>query len=296
MPRPDCGINIPGSSASNGDIVAGVVGVAGSVISIGAGIAKIVTGTAAAAAPIPIIGAIVAAAVVVAVVIYFAVERCRHPEGERGCMAGVIERITPAFSDAGSSLFAFASPHDRVDLVVKQQYWDFIDVRSEYVFCSDADQSPMVPCFYYTPAVCNAGIGASVGAGVGAVAGVIVAAVAIAAIGCATIILCILALIVAVLIAAVAAIICAVAGGEIGRAATPQPGPSAGDEGSGGAALTVGEYISAQGTLLKSGDLDNALVFYFVTHTTVHGNSTGSPSFSHTDPDANLVPDACPVR
>lgn len=294
MARPDCGINLPGASTSNGEIVSTVVGVTGSVLSVGGAVAGIIKGGLAAFATYPIIAAIVAAAVVVAVVIYFAVERCRHPEGAHGCMAGVIEALTPAFSDTGSTVFTFASPHDRADVVVKSAYWDFIDLRSEYVFCSTADNSPMIPCFYYTPAVCNAGIGASIGAGVGAVAGLLIAAAAIAAIGCATWILCILALIVAVIIAVVAVIICAVAGGQIGRAATPEPGPTS--SGASPQPLSVGDYVTVKGTLLKSGDLDNALVFYFVTDTTLHGHSLNSPSFSHTDPDANLVPDACPVR
>jgi hypothetical protein len=298
VPRPNCGKHLPGSTTASGDLVFKVVGVAGTVISAGAGVATAIKGGLVAFANYPIIAAAVAAAVVVAIVITFAVERCnQNPDGVAGCIAGVIEQITPAFTGSTwDSAFPFASPHDRVDVVVKSAYWDLIDQISEFVFCSTNDNSPMMPCFYYTPAVCNAGIGASVGAGVGAVAGLFVAAAVIAAIGCASWFLCILALIVAVIIAVVAAIIGACAGGQIGKAATPQPGPSStGNTLIPATPLSVGDYVTEQGNMVKSGDLNNALVFYFVTTTTLHGHSLNSPSFSHTDPDAMLQPDACPV-
>lgn len=294
MPRPSCGVNIPSGSPSTTTIVVGTVGTVFSAASAIATVYKVVT---AGSTIYPLAAAAVAAAAVVATVIYFAVERCDHPSGEKGCMAGVIESLAPAFTaSATDAVFAFSSQHDRVDVVVKKDFWDLIDAQSDYVFCSQNDQSPIVPCFYYNPAVCNAGIGASVGATVGAVAGLLIAAAAVAAIGCATWILCILALIVAIIIAVAAAILGAVAGGQIGKAATPQPGPmSSGNELILPQPLNAGDYVTEQGTLAKSGDLNNALVFYFVEHTTLHGHSLGSPSFSHTDPDQNLTPDACPV-
>lgn len=295
MPRPNCGTHIASGTPSATSIVLGTVGTVFSAASAIATIYKVVT---AGSILYPIAAAIAAAVAVIATVIYFTVERCeQNPSGVQGCMAGVIENITPAFTgSANDYVFAFTSPHDRIDLVVKQDYWDLIDAQSEFVFCSAADQSPMVPCFYYNPAVCNAGIGATVGATVGAVAGLVIAAVAVAAIGCATWILCILALIVAVIIAVAAAILGAVAGGQIGKAATPQPGPaSSGGQLFPAQPLTVGDYVTEQGNLVKSGDLNNALVFYFVTQTTLHGHSLNQPSYSHTDPDANLQPDACPA-
>jgi hypothetical protein len=293
MPRPKCGVNIPSGTPSATTIIVGTVG---TVFSVGSAIATIYKVVTAGSTLYPIAAAAVAAAAVVATVIFFAVERCdQNPSGAQGCMAGVIESLTPAFTGSASDyVFAFSSPHDRVDVVVKQDYWDLIDAESEYVFCSTADQSPMVPCFYYNPAVCNAGIGAAVGATVGAVAGLLIAAAAVAAIGCATWILCILALIVAIIIAVAAAILGAVSGGQIGRAATKQPGPmSSGNQLIPPQPLLAGDYVSEQGNLVKSGDLNNALVFYFVQHTTLHGHSLGSPSYSHADPDQNLVPDAC---
>jgi len=292
MPRPNCGTHIPSGTSSTVTIVVGTVG---TVFSLAGAAASVMEGVAAGSTTFPLLAAAVAGIAVFVTVIYFAVERCnQNPKGERGCMAGVIETITPAFT--GTTLdngLPFASQHDRVDVVVKKDYWDLIDAQSDFVFCSQADQSPMVPCFYYNPAVCNAGIGGSIGAGVGVVGGLLIAAAVVAAIGCATWILCLVALIVAVLIVVAAAIIGAMTGGQIGRAATSQPGPMS--TGSEPQALQVGDYVTEQGNLVNYGDLDNALVFYFVQTTTLHGHSFNSPSFSHTDPDQNLMPDACPV-
>ena len=292
MPRPSCGINIPSGTSSTVTIVVGTVG---TIFSIAGSAGAVWEGVAAGSTTFPLLVAAVAGIAVFATVVYFAVDRCNQsPKGEKGCVAGVIETITPAFT--GSTVdngFPFASQHDRVDVVVKKDYWDLIDAQSDFVFCSQADQSPMVPCFYYNPAVCNAGIGGSIGAGVGVVGGLLIAAVVVAAIGCATWILCLVALIVAVLIVVAAAIIGAVTGGQIGRAATSQPGPTS--SGSEPQALQIGDYVTEQGSLVKYGDLDNALAFYFVQTTTLHGRSFNLPSYSHTDPDQNLVPDACPV-
>ncbi len=298
MARPACGISIPGGNASGTKVVTGVGSAVFTAAGVAASIWGIVKAGSAAAIWAPYAAAVVAGIIIVAIVIYFTVERCNRPEGTKSCMAGVIQQLTPAFTgSAWDSVFAFASPHDRVDLVVKRVYWDFIEPRSDFVFCSDNDNSPMVPCFYYTPAVCNAGVGASVGAAVGAVAGILLAAAAIAAIGCATWILCIFAILIALILVVAAAILGAVSGGQIGKAASDHPGPSSsGNDLLPSQPLEVGDYITAAGNMVKSGDLDNALVFYFVEETSLHGQSVNSPPFSHADPDANLNPDACPVE
>jgi len=301
MARPNCGVNHPMNTAPVTVIVVGTVGtvfsVAGSIAAVKAGVAAAVAGTAASYG---VAVAAVAAIAVVATVIYFAVVRCdRHPSGGvDSCIAGVIEGITPAFTGSTTdAVFPFTSQHDRVDVVVKQDYWDIIQQNSDYVYCSQADQSPIIPCFYYNPAVCNAGIGASVGSAVGAAAGLLIAAAAVAAISCATWILCIIGLLVAVIIAVAAAIIGAEAGGEIGKAATEQQPPmSSGNELIPAQPLAVGDYVSDKGSLLKIGDLNNALSMYFVENTTLHGHSLNSPSYSHSDPDQNLIPDACQVN
>lgn len=298
MARPSCGINIPGGNTSGDKVVTGTVSAVFTAAGVASSIWAIVKAGSAAAIWAPYAAAVVAGIIVVAIVIYFTVERCNKPDGTHSCMAGVIQQLTPAFTgSAWDEVFSFASPHDRVDVVVKQIYWDFIEPRSDFVFCSTNDSSPMVPCFYYTPAVCNAGVGASVGAAVGAVAGILLAAVLIAAIGCATWILCIFAILIALILVVAAAILGAVAGGQIGQAASEHPGPSStGNDLIPSQPLEVGDYVSVDGSMLKSGDLDNALVFYFVENTTLHGQSLNSAPFSHTDPDANLNPDACPVE
>jgi hypothetical protein len=48
------------------------------------------------------------------------------------------------------------------------------------------------------------------------------------------------------------------------------------------------------GAVFRGGDMDGARVYWFVENTILHGRSSGSPPYSHTDPDANLNPDGCP--
>lgn len=286
MARPSCGINIPSGTPSS---TATVTGVVTGLLAIAGAWAKISGAVSSASGPFW--AAVAVAVVIAAIVAYFAYQRCKTDwDGEQSCMSGVIERITLAFS--GTDVFLpFASQHDRVDIVVKSAYWDIIEEKSAYVFCSDRDGSPMIPAFYYNRKVCDAGIGGVIGAVVGGVLGVIAAAAAIAAIGCATVILCVLALIVAVLIVAAVAIACAVMGSGIGAVAGSSSGPSLTDDPS--SLLGVGEYVSITGNLMQNGDLDNALVFYFATKTAGHGYSLGHPSYSYTDPDQNLTADAC---
>jgi hypothetical protein len=57
--------------------------------------------------------------------------------------------------------------------------------------------------------------------------------------------------------------------------------------------LTVGDYVTTNGGLIVSEDLDGAIAYWFVTHTSLHGHSKTAPSYSHTDPDTALNPDAC---
>ena len=296
MPRPNCGQHHPGETTSTTSIVVGTVG---TVLSVAGSIAAVAKGVAAGSAGYPLLVAVAVAVAIIVTVIVFTVERCdQNPAGGvPSCTAGVIENIIPAFTGSTTdSVFPFTSQHDRVDVVVKQDYWDIIDANSDYVFCSTKDNSPIMPCFYYNPAVCNAGIGATVGATVGAVAGLLIAAAAVAAIGCATWILCLLALIVAIILVAAAAILGAISGGDIGKAATNQPSPSStGTPLIPSQPLGVGDYVSTKGNLLKNGDLNNALSFIYVQTTTLHGHSLLSPSYSHTDPDANLQPDACQI-
>jgi hypothetical protein len=285
MARPSCGVNIPEGTPSS---VATVTGTVTALLGIAGAAAKIAGITTASGA---FWGGVAVGVAITIIVAYFAYQRCKTDwNGEAGCMSGVIESITLAFS--GNDVFIpFASQHDRVDVVVKSAYWDLIAAQSSYVFCSSRDNSPMIPAFYYNRTVCDAGIGGVIGAASGVVIGAFIAAAAIAAIGCATVILCIVALIVAALIVAAVTIACAIMGSQIAVAATSTSGPGLTDDPS--SLLGVGEYVSIKGNLMKNDDLDGALVFYFATNTAGHGFSMNEPSFSFTDPDQNLNPDAC---
>ncbi len=242
--------------------------------------------------------AAVAAALVTELVVFgFYYKRClEKPEGLAACSAGVVNGIEESFNSASDELFPFTAMHDRVDVVIKSMYWFLAQNGAFFIKCAgDALGSPMILSFYESDEVCGAGLGATIGGGVGVIGGILLGVLAGAAIGCATIILCLLALLIAAIIAAVVVIVGAFIGGQIGKAAAGDSTPSASDTGN---AVQVGNYITTKGNLITSGDVDGARVYWFVTNTTLHGRSTGTPEFSFTDPDTNLTPpgagDACP--
>src|SRR5258705_6627885 len=75
MPRPSCGINIPGGTSSTVTIVVGTVG---TVFSIAGAAASVMEGVAAGSTTFPLLAAAVAGVAVFVTVIYFAVERCNQ--------------------------------------------------------------------------------------------------------------------------------------------------------------------------------------------------------------------------
>jgi hypothetical protein len=213
----------------------------------------------------------------------------------------VIQRIVPAFSSATDQIFPFTAMHDRIDVVVKCVYWFLVENNAAMVICNtDPDMSPILRGYYKSNKVCGAGVGAIVGAAIGAAVGIflgVLAGGAIASIACGPFAwLCaIIVVILAVLVALVVAVACvlagAFAGGQIGRAAA-SGGPPAADDGS---ILMISDYVTTSGGLLTSGDDDGARVYWFVSKTTLHGASLLPSPFSHTDPDTNLLMDACPI-
>lgn len=221
--------------------------------------------------------------------------RClAHLDTLAACSAGVVEQVVPAFNRVSDRIFPFTAQHDRIDVVVKCLYWPLVQLDADFVQCNgDPGKSPILRGYYHNAKVCGAGFGATIGAGIGAVGGILLGALAGAAIGGATIILCLLAQLTALIVAAATAIIAAVAGGQIGRAAAGgPPSPMADDDNT----IHSGDYVTTRGGLLTSGADDGARVYWFVEHTTLHGRSTSSSPFDHTDPDANLAIDACPLR
>jgi hypothetical protein len=117
------------------------------------------------------------------------------------------------------------------------------------------------------------------------------------------------ALLIAVLVTAAVAVIWVLVGAGIGEATASDSSPSGDPTGSStSAAITVGAYVSVMGNLVTGeADVRGANAIYFsgwipdaqagmVTDetqtngngTTIFGQSTGTPDFCFTDPDANI--------
>ncbi|HVG28576.1 MAG TPA: hypothetical protein VM864_02545 [Pyrinomonadaceae bacterium] len=302
-PKPICGTQGAGSTDSVWDSILLLWGLVGTV----AGVIGAIT-NAAATTTIPILGitgagvgliglsAAAAALAVVFTVLAFAIDRCSHPDGLNTCSSGVVNEIVESFDEAADEVFPFIAMHDRVDVVVKRDYWHLVQNAAQFVKCAgDSIGSPIIQCLYETPAVCAAAVGATVGAIVGGIGGIVVGIIVGAAIGCAGsgpfyFFCLLLACIIAAIIAAVIALVGAFIGGQIGKAAADDPSPTNTE----GSNIRLGDYITTKGNLIVSASFDGARVYWFVTETTLHGQSTGSPQFSHTDPDTNLTMDACP--
>lgn len=292
-----------------------VFGVIGTLVGIPAAIASLlgmtsvlvtlfgiaITGAAAASAAAAGLAALV-------VIIVFHVDRCYPKKGQRTCWAGVIEETEDSFGSASDEIFPFSAMHPRVDVVVKCGYWHLVSTNAEFVQCNDDSRaSPILRTYYHSKKVCAAGVGAVYGAAVGAAAGIIagalVAAAIIAAVGCATIILCLLALLLAAIIAIAGVLIGAFVGGQIGKALADDDAPQGTGAGGEKTDLGVGHYVSIRGNLIVSGNDEGAVVGWWAEGTTLHGGPStngegtgGGPPYPHTDPDTNLVPDACPAR
>ena len=296
--KPECGSQGPHVPTSLAAWLV-IIGAASTLANIakavyGAASGQAATWTVIVSAPAGVwLGAIVGAAAAFVLVFSFWYTRClSSPEALDGCSAGVINGAVPSFSSTSEQVLAFNAQHDRVDVVVKSTYWDLLETNASWIFCAgDRDESPLIHSYYKDPDVCAAGLGATIGAGVGVVGGILLGCLAGAAIGCATVILCILAILVALIVAAATVIVAAVIGGQIGRAVVRGTAPSA----STGEALRTGDYVTTKGSIVALDDDNGARVYWFVTDTTLHGRSAGSPEFSFHDPDANLNPDACPV-
>jgi hypothetical protein len=279
----------------------GIVGTIGSVVGILSDAAKagVLTILGVSAPGLAWLAAAAAALATVITIFAFYWNRCLDkPDGLQACSAGVVNEIVPSFDSAADELFPFTAMHDRVDVVVKSQYWPLVQQLALFVKCAgDPDRSPIIQGLYESDDVCAAGLGATIGGVAGAVGGILLGALVAGAIGCAGsgifYVLClIVVMLIAAIIAAVVALVGAFIGGQIGKAAAGDTEPTA-DSGN---VIQVGDYVTTKGNLITSGDFDGARIYWFVEATTVHGRSTGSPQFSFRDPDTNLALDACPPR
>lgn len=70
--------------------------------------------------------------------------RLTSPKGlKNGCYAGVVTEIEPSFSDGWSSLAPYAAQHDRIDVVVKPDYWNLVERGFTIYYASDTLDSPL---------------------------------------------------------------------------------------------------------------------------------------------------------
>lgn len=272
----------------------GVIVIEGGAISIsGVAIGSVaVVGTVGS-----VLSATVAAIAVIVLVGVFVYRRCVGQDGLRECVAGVVNEIVGSFSTWSEEVFPFTAMHDRVDVVVKHLYWDIVENGQAFVHCTDEitpRRSEIMRAYYYSQEVCTAGTGAQIGVIGGAVAGIIAGAAIGAAIGCATVILCLLALIVAALVAAVAALVGALIGGQIAKAAAEDTNPTSDS----GDVLTVGDYISVTGGMLRKDYDQGANVLWWEESTSFHGRASDdipSSPFSYCDVGDELTEDSCPL-
>ncbi|CAN7741274.1 hypothetical protein [Variovorax sp. LjRoot178] len=296
------GVN-PGPSPDQipGDVVA-ILGSIGSLVGLAVNIIELKTAVWAilgVSGPALVwLAAVAAALITILVAADFWYQRCiASHQTQAVCSAGVIQTMIPSFASASDEIFPFTAMHDRIDVVVKCDYWSRVTDFAAWVICNtDADTSPILRSYYKNAKVCAAGAGSAVGAVVGGVAGVflgVLAGAAIASLACGPyVVLCLIAaVLVAAIIAAVCALAGALAGGQIGKAVATDPGAVADD----GTMLMVGDYVTTKGGIFTSGGDMGARVYWFVDNTTSHGRSMMSSPFSHTDPDAVLRTDACPM-
>ena len=302
-PKPTCGLQAPPIDSTFDSIVAVLLflfGVPGIVIGVVKffGLEGALTILGASGATTIWIAGAAGAVAVVAIIGVFWWKRCRPIEGRRDCAAGVTNEIEEAFNSGWDPLFPFAAQHDRVDVVVKCNYWPLVETGAAFVKCTGhpdpVDQSPILQTFFENDEVCAAALGALIGAAIGAAAGiwagVAVAALMVALCAGPWIILCLL---VALIIAAAVTLAAAAAGGAIGRWIADDGGPPTAD----GETIGVGDYITVPGNYVAHGDFRGAIVAWFVDGPTWHGPSNEpGPEFVHTDPDENLDPDACPLK
>ena len=242
------------------------------------------------------LAAIAGAVITFLVVADFYRLRCHNnPDTLSACSSGVVERVVPSFGSATDELFPFTAMHDRVDVVIKCIYWFLAENGAALVICNtDVNTSPILRGYYKSDKVCGAGLGAVIGAAIGAAVGVflgVLAAGAIASALCGPLVgLCLLlAALIALIVAAVCVLVAAFAGGQIGKVAAGED-PATADDGS---VIAQSDYVTTKGGLLTSGDDEGARVYWFVTSTTQHGRSTMTAPFTHLDPDAVLMTDAC---
>lgn len=273
-----------------------VVAIIGTIGSVLGAVAKV---TALGAANAGGLAAVLAVLAVIFVIALYSNSRCIQDEGRQTCIAGCVSNLQPSFSETYETLFPFAAFPNRVDVTVKSFYWGFLEQGNAYVYCNEEPYprtSEIIHTYYYTEKLCAAETGSLIGAAVGGVGGIIAAVAVTIAIGCATVFLCIFAIILAILIAATAALLGAFAGGNIARGLTDDNPPTGTGPGE-STVIRIGQFITQNGNMIKSGEDNDANVLWFARDTTIHGDAApGTPQpFSYCEIDEQFTMDACPV-
>jgi hypothetical protein len=307
------------------------IGFAGGVVTVAVqlgrlqGIIEGITGWIAGAAGgaagtiVPASGAIVGAFIAVAIVLSQVMDRISPKPGQTRCYSGIVNEISRAFSSPVDFIVPYNAQHDRVDVVVKQTYWDFINATpARYAYCAnDQRRSALIRSYFFSDRVQGAATGSAVGVAVGGMAGVVAGLLSGLAAGAALggaacslslwfYLLCLaIVVLVALIVALVIALVSASVGGAVGAAASGGTGPTAPGPGGGpDVAIAVGHYITLNAVLAINGEDNDAWVGWWVNVTTapaaLHGTSSsgegsggGSP-FNYDDAD-NGFQDACPV-
>jgi hypothetical protein len=246
-----------------------------------------------------VVTAFVAAVAVVILIGAHISDRClHHPGGTPECVAGVVIGAVHSFNSTIDDLFPFTATHDRIDLVVKEHYFDVVEAGAAYVFCTDAPvrrRSPILRCYYFSEEVCNAGRGSLYGAVAGGVAAIVAAAIIAAAVGCSTPIGCLIVLAVIAVVALILVLAGALIGGQAGRAASRDTSPVSDT----GRTLREGDYVTVQGNMVKRDYDEGANVLWWETSTQFHGPSTVTARpFNHCDIEADnfgVEMDRCPT-
>ena len=246
-----------------------------------------------------IIAGVIGAGIIITVVYLYHKDRCTSRDTPLVCIAGVVQNIVQELSGALEYIFPFTAMHDRIDLVVKSNYWDIVENNAKKVFCTEEPAgtfrtSEIMRCYYYTPRVCSIVSGALVGAVIGGIAGVALgAAVAVLLIGCSTIVLCLIAILVALVIAAAVALLGAAAGGLIVVASSDNADPS--DDS--GTTIGIGSLITVNGNILTREYDEGANVIWWVTNSSLSGmapDGIANNPFSYCDINDIFAMDACP--
>ena len=318
--RPICGkfstSNVPSPVAqlvSAIGIISAILGVIGKLISIkdlGGPLIIVVL----------VLAAVLAGLAIIAAIAITAYDQCTEEpyavtdsgivkiKGTKECVTGVVNSVVSDFSSPFSLswLLPWTANHDRIDVIVRSNYWEAVESNNADVICTDEEiprRSEILRCYFFTERVCDAAKGALVGAVLAFIVIVVIAAIVVggvalavlAAAGCALTAIptwgvgCWAVIVIAVI--AFAALVGAVtlAGGIVGGlvvVATSQPSRASDDSGT---AITVGDLITVHGKMLvreetvEFFDTLKVNIFWWVSSSLLQGKMSGLPPFSYCD-------------